>query len=360
MMEKDIKEFKKMYYEALPEDFSESFNLSFGSLKEKLEKSKLKLRYGTNPNQRAALYVKKEGLWSSVKEVKTGKSGLSQTNIEDLDRALRILKYFNEPSCAVMKHLIPSGFAAAQEGDTVKTIYVKARDCDSKAAFGGVIVFNCEVDGEAAEEMKKSFIEVVAAPSFSEDALKIFQEKKNLRVVQYELNSLKRMSRFSGESLIFEVKSLIDGSIIVSDEFLTKVKSEEDFKVVTKMKPSEKELKDLIFSWYVCIGVRSNGIVIAKDKCTISIGSGQQDRVTAVKLSIDKALDRGHKDKLNGSVLASDGFFPFRDSIDLIAKYGVKNVIQPGGSVMDEEVIKACNEYGIAMVFTGERCFSHF
>jgi len=359
-MGENIKEFKKMYYEAVPESFPETFNISFGSLKKEFEKSRLKLRYGTNPNQRAALYVKEGSLWSSVKELKTGKSGLSQTNIEDVDHALRILKYFNEPSCAVMKHLIPSGFAAAQKGDNAKTIYIKARDCDSKAAFGGVVVFNCEVDKEAAEELGKSFIEVIAAPSFSEEALKVFQEKKNLRVIQYELNELKKISRFNGEPLSFEVKSLIDGSIIVSDEFLTKIKGEEDFKVVTKRKPSEKELKDLIFAWYVCIGVRSNGIVIAKDKCTIAIGSGQQDRVTAVKLAIDKACDRGHKDKLKNAVLASDGFFPFRDSIDLMVKYGIKSVIQPGGSVMDEEVIKACDEHDVAMVFTGERCFSHF
>ncbi|MEM2842811.1 MAG: IMP cyclohydrolase [Candidatus Bathyarchaeia archaeon] len=360
MEKKDVKEFKKMYYEAVPESFPETFSISFGSLKEEFEKSRFKLRYGTNPNQRAALYVKKEGLWNSVKELKTGKSGLSQTNIEDIDRALRILKYFNEPSCAVMKHLIPSGFAAAQENDNAKTIYIKARDCDAKAAFGGVVVFNCEVDKEAAEELGKSFIEVIAAPSFSEEALKIFQEKKNLRVVQYALNELKKISKFNLEPSSFEVKSLIDGSIIVSDEFLTKIKGKEDFKVMTEREPSEKELKDLIFSWYVCIGVRSNGIVIAKDKCTIAIGSGQQDRVTAVKLAIDKACDRGHENKLNDSVLASDGFFPFRDSIDLIAKYGIKSVIQPGGSVMDEEVIKACDEYGMAMVFTGERCFNHF
>lgn len=359
-MNENIKEFRKIYYEAVPESFPETFNLSFGEWRRTLEKSSIKLRYGTNPNQRAALYTQRGGLWSNIKELKSGKAGLSQTNIQDIDRALRILKYFNEYSCAVMKHLIPSGVASAQENDNAKTIYIKARDCDSKAAFGGVVVFNCEVNEETANELSKTFIEVVSAPSFTKEALTVFQEKKNLRVVQYRLEDLKAISKFTGEPLSLEFNSLIDGSIIVSDEYLTKVKEEKDFKVVTKRKPSEKELKDLLFSWFVCIGVRSNGVVIAKDKCTIAIGSGQQDRVTAVKLAIDKACDRGHEDKLNGSVLASDGFFPFRDSIDLIAKYGIKSVIQPGGSVMDEEVIKACDEYGIAMVFTGERCFSHF
>ena len=359
-MEKNIKDFKKMYYEATPESFPETLILSFGELQKTLKKSNIKLRYGTNPHQRAALYIKKGGLWSNIKELKSGKSGLSQTNIEDIDRALRILKYFNENSCAIMKHLIPSGFAAAQKDDTVKTIYIKARDCDSKAAFGGVVVFNCEVDKETAEEMSKSFIEVVSAPSFAEEALTLLQEKKNLRIVQYKLEDLKAISKFTGEPLSFELNSLIDGSIIISDEYLTKVRGAKDFKVVTERKPSEKEVEDLLFSWFVCIGIRSNGIVIAKDKCTIAIGSGQQDRVTAVKLAIEKACDRGHENELEGAVLASDGFFPFRDSIDLMAKYGIKSVIQPGGSVMDEEVIKACDEYGISMVFTGERCFSHF
>ena len=349
-----------MYYEAVPENFPEKLELNFGDWRRTLEKSGIKLRYGTNPNQRAALYIQKRGLWSNVKELKSGKSGLSQTNIEDIDRALRILKFFNENACAVMKHLIPSGFAAAQENDTVKNVYVKARDCDSKAAFGGVVVFNCEVDEETADEMSKSFIEVVSAPSFTKEALTLLQEKKNLRIIQYRLEDLKAVSKFAGEPLSFELNSLIDGSIIVSDEYLTKIKGKEDFKVVTEREPSTKEIVDLLFSWFVCTGVRSNGIVIAKDKRTIAIGSGQQDRVTAVKLAIEKACDRGHKDELKDSVLASDGFFPFRDSIDLMAKYGIKSVIQPGGSVMDGEVIKACDEYGIAMVFTGERCFSHF
>jgi phosphoribosylaminoimidazolecarboxamide formyltransferase/IMP cyclohydrolase len=359
-MKEDIKDFRKMYYEAVSESFPEKLELSFGDWRRMLKKSGIRLRYGTNPNQRAALYIQNGGLWSNVKELKSGKAGLSQTNIEDIDRALRILKFFNEDSCAVMKHLIPSGFAAAQENDTVKNVYVKARDCDSKAAFGGVVVFNCKVDEETANEMSKSFIEVVSAPSFAKEALLLLQEKKNLRIVQYRLEDLKAISKFAGEPLSFELSSLIDGSIIVSDEYLTKVKGEKDFKVVTERKPSGKEVEDLLFSWFVCIGVRSNGIVIAKDKRTIAIGSGQQDRVTAVKLAIEKACDRGHKDELEGAVLASDGFFPFKDSIDLMAKYGIKSVIQPGGSVMDEEVIKACNEYGIAMVFTGERCFSHF
>lgn len=357
----ELKEYRKIYYRALPESFPDSFNLSFGDLRAAFAKSHVKLRYGTNPHQRAALYVQKGSLWSNVKELKVGKSGLSQTNVEDVDRALRILRYFDEPSCAIMKHLIPSGFASAQEGEATKHVYLKARSCDEKAAFGGVVVFNCEVDEEAAEEISKNFVEVVSAPAFAEGALSKFEEKKNLRILQYRLEDLRRISRFAGEAtLTFEVKSLMDGSIIVSDPFLTKVKGVDNLSFVTERKPSERELEDLIFSWIVCIGARSNGVVIAKGKQTLAIGSGQQDRVTAVNLALGKACDRGHREELNGAALASDGFFPFRDSVDLMAKYGISAIIQPGGSVRDEEVIKACNEHGIAMAFTGERCFGHF
>lgn len=357
----ELKEYRKIYYRALPENLPNSLNLSFGDLREAFVKSRIKLRYGTNPHQRAALYVQKGSLWGNVKELKTGKSGLSQTNVEDVDRALRILRYFNEPSCAIMKHLIPSGFASAQEGETAKQVYLKARKCDEKAAFGGVVVFNCEVDEAAAEEISKNFIEVVSAPAFAEGALSKFKEKKNLRVLQYRLEDLKRISKFAGEStLTFEIKSLMDGSMIISDPFLTKIKGIEGLSFVTERKPSERELEDLIFSWIICIGVRSNGVVIAKGKRTLAIGSGQQDRVTAVSLALEKACDRGHREELEGAVLASDGFFPFRDSVDLMAKYGISAVIQPGGSIRDEEVIKACNEHGIAMAFTGERCFGHF
>jgi phosphoribosylaminoimidazolecarboxamide formyltransferase/IMP cyclohydrolase len=151
-----------------------------------------------------------------------------------------------------------------------------------------------------------------------------------------------------------------DGSVILSHPLLTGIKNTEDLDVVTQRRPTEDEFKDLIFSWYVCMNVRSNGVVLSKNQATIGIGTGQQDRVTAVKIALEKAVERGHQEKLGGSVLASDGFFPFRDSIDLLAETGVKACVQPGGSIKDNEVIEACNEHNISMVFTKERCFRHF
>ena len=157
-----------------------------------------------------------------------------------------------------------------------------------------------------------------------------------------------------------DISVQMDGSLLLQAPMLTKLRTVDDLRLVTERKPTAQELKDMLFSWYVCMNVRSNGVLLGKDNATIGIGTGQQDRVTAVKLALEKADMRGHLEEIPGSVLASDGFFPFRDSIDLLAEYGVKACVQPGGSIRDNEVIAACNEHGIAMVFTDERCFRHF
>ncbi len=357
-MSEESDRLRKMYITRLEEDFPKTYKVSWGSMKVEFVKSHLKLRYGTNPHQRAALYAAKGSLWEEAELLKTGKSGLSQTNVEDVDRALRILRYFDESACAVMKHLVPSGLASGR--DSLREIYIRARDCDSQAAFGSVVVFNCDVDETTAEEVVSTYVEVVAATGYEENTLSIFERKKNMRIIQYQGSIFRGISRFEGDPLFLETGSLLDGSLIISDSFLTKVRNERDLILVTEKESTYKELQDLLFAWYVCSGTRSNGVVVARDKCTISVAGGQQDRVTAVKLALDKACDRGHRKDLDGSVLASDGFFPFRDSIDLIAEYGISAVVQPGGSIRDKEVIEACDEQGIAMVFTGERCFAHF
>ncbi|MFQ5710381.1 MAG: IMP cyclohydrolase [Candidatus Geothermarchaeales archaeon] len=362
-MSEGLDRLREMYSTRVEEDFPSTYKVKWGELEVELVKSPLRLRYGTNPHQKAALYVPRGTLWDNVKLLKTGKSGLSQTNVEDVDRATRILRYFDGPACAVMKHLVPSGFAAARDGESLRETYVRARDCDSQAAFGSVVAFNCGVDEGTAEEIVGTYVEVVAATGYEGDAPRIFERKKNMRVIEYQRSDLEGLGRFVGDPITprdLEIGSLLGGSLVLSDPLLTRVRGRGDLFCVTKRCPTDREFEDLIFSWYVCLGARSNGVVCSKDACTVSIGTGQQDRVTAVKIALDKACDRGHREDLKGSVLASDGFFPFRDSIDLMAEYGVSAVVQPGGSIRDQEVIDACDEHGIAMAFTGERCFGHF
>lgn len=352
---------RKLYRTRLEESFPQEMRVIFGGEEFVYEKS-VKLRYGENPHQPAAFYRPKSGrgILGGLKELKTGKGGPSQTNIEDVNNALNILKYLEEPSSAVMKHLNPSGVASSRhDGESLKEIYIRARDCDSLAAFGSVVGFNTNVDLETAEELMASFVEVVFAPSFDGAAVESFEQKKNLRVI--EVPNLGDTSRFIGDELHpVTIKTMIDGSLLVSVPLLTRVRKSEDLRTVTERAPTRREASDLIFSWYVCMNVRSNGIVVSRDRATLGIGTGQQDRVTAVRLALEKAVMRGHGDSLKGAVLASDGFFPFPDSVELMAEYGISSCVQPGGSIKDKDVVKTCNEYDIAMAFTDERCFRHF
>ena len=355
-----IKSIKKKYSTALAEDFPENITITIGD-NELIYEKHLSLRYGENPHQPAAFYKPLEGSLTigDLKILKSGKSGLSMTNVEDTNNSLRIVSYFNEPACAVMKHVNPSGVAAKNGNESLVEIYRKARDCDSLAAFGSVVGFNCEVDVETAEEIMNSYVEAVVAPSYEEGCMEYFDQKKNIRIMQ--VGGLEEVSKFIGDPMWpLDISVQMDGSLILQAPMLTKIKGFDDLRVVTEKKPSTQELRDMLFSWYVCMNVRSNGVVLSKENVTIGIGTGQQDRVTAVKLALEKADMRGHKTEIHGSVLASDGFFPFRDSIDLLAEYGVSACVQPGGSVKDSEVIEACNEYGISMTFTDERCFRHF
>jgi len=351
---------RKKYSTALKEEFPDTIRIVIGD-QETIYEKHMSLRYGENPHQPAAFYKPKEGPLTigDVKILKTGKSGLSMTNVEDANNSMRIVSYFKKPACAVMKHVNPSG-AAVQRGDEpLVEVYKKARDCDALAAFGSVVGFNCTVDAATAEEIMNSYVEAVVAPSYEEGCMKYFEQKKNMRVLQIE--GLDAISKYVGDPMWpLDISVQMDGSIILQAPMLTKIRTVDDLRIVTEKQPSAQELEDMLFSWYICMNVRSNGVVLAKENATIGIGTGQQDRVTAVRLSLEKAAMRGHEEDIPGSILASDGFFPFRDSIDLLAEYGVTACVQPGGSIRDKEVIKACNEHGIAMAFTDERCFRHF
>jgi phosphoribosylaminoimidazolecarboxamide formyltransferase/IMP cyclohydrolase len=355
------KSLRRSYRTRLEEGFPETMKLVIGD--EEIEYTKsMSLRYGENPHQPAAFYSPNQGplTMGAMEMLKTGKGGLSQTNLEDVNNSMNIVRYFEEPACAVMKHLNPSGVAASRgSGDSLREIYARARDSDSLAAYGSVVGFNTSVDEGAAEEILASYVEGVVAPAYDKKALERFDGKKDLRVIR--VDNFGEMSRFRGEPLRPVMVSMqMDGSIVLTAPMLTKIKGPNDLRIVTETKPTEEQLADLVFSWYVCMNVRSNGVVLSKGRATLGVGTGQQDRVTAVRLALEKAVARGHGDKLPGSVLASDGFFPFRDSIDLLAEYGVAACVQPGGSIRDKSVREACNEHGIAMALTDERCFRHF
>lgn len=343
----DATNLRKMYRTAIGESFPPSIKILIGDRVFSLEKD-YSLRYGDNPGYPAAIFA----VTPPLKELKVGKQGLSKTNFEDIYRAHLLLRNFSLPACSYMKHLNPSGIAVAQDANIpVKQIIADARECDSQAAFGATVGLNVSVSAEAAEELARTYIDCVSAPSFEDDALSALSRRKDLRVVQ-----LNRLTAEAG----FDLHFYPEGFATLSAPYQNKIKSKRDVSLVTERSPTDEEYDDLFFSWIVCAHVRSNAAVVAKNGCTLGIGTGQQDRITAVRLAVEKPGETGRQGRLKGAVAASDGFIPFRDSIDLLAKYGIAAVIQPGGSVKDQEVIDACDEHGMAMVFTGERCFSHF
>jgi phosphoribosylaminoimidazolecarboxamide formyltransferase/IMP cyclohydrolase len=247
---------------------------------------------------------------------------------------------FDEIACAIIKHTNPCGVAL---GGSPAEAYRAALACDSTSAFGGIVAFNRRVDEAAARAVTEIFTEVILAPVYDDAALEVLRSKKNLRVVCPE---------FPFASGLFEFRQ-ISGGMLVQTRDTHRLKRE-DLEVVTKRAPSEKEIDDLLFAWIVCKHTKSNAIVYARDQQTVGVGAGQMSRVDSVKLGAMRA-----QLPIAGSVLASDAFFPFRDGVDEAAKHGITAVIQPGGSVRDEEVIAAANEHGLAMVFTGVRHFKH-
>lgn len=307
---------------------------------------KQELRYGENPHQAAAFYIQPDppaGTLASAEQLQ-GKE-LSYNNIADTDAALECVMSFDQTACVIVKHANPCGVAL---GDGLLHAYELAYQTDPTSAFGGIIAFNRKLDNETAKAIiDRQFVEVIIAPEISDDALAALSEKENIRV----LKSGQRQTVIRQLNL-----KRVSGGLLVQDNDQGKIDSN-DLKVVTKRKPTDKEVEDLLFAWTVVKYVKSNAIVYAKNKQTIGIGAGQMSRVYSARIAAIKAEDENLD--VNGCVMASDAFFPFRDGIDSAAKVGVSAVIQPGGSLRDEEVIAAADEHGIAMVFTSMRHFLH-
>jgi len=367
------------------------------------------LRYGENPGQEAALYRLVNGsltlgevttiqpgryLASHADLLQSGKHP-GKINITDVDNALAILRYFSSTPCAVIvKHNNPCG---AAKGATLAEAYRKAHMADRLAAFGGAIALNREVDRETAELIAETYAEVVAAPEFAPGVRDVFSKWKNLRVMR--IANIARLHSFVGAQFV-EFKSLVDGGIVAQSAFVPKTLRASDFlpaQAAHKGKdyrvarpPTERELDDLLFGWLVETGITSNSVIYVKDGATVGIGTGEQDRVGVAEIARDKAyrkladrlawesfstpysslaapearaeIDREvarQKGGIAGSCMVSDGFFPFRDGVDVGIREGVTAIVQPGGSDRDFESIEACNEAGVAMVFTGQRCFKH-
>ncbi len=302
------------------------------------------MRYGENPHQAAAFYREKQvapGLLAGYDQIQ-GKE-LSYNNIADSDAAWEAVRSFDTPACVIIKHANPCGAAI---GVNAAEAYAKAFKCDPTSAFGGIIAFNCEVGKEAAEEISHQFAEVIIAPSFTQEALEIFGKKKNLRLLIVANGKAQND---------FDMKRIGGGLLVQTPDSQT-VK-EEDLKVVTELKPTSDQISDMMFAWKIAKFIKSNTIVFVKNGMTLGVGAGQMSRVDSARIASIKAKEAGLS--LQGSIAASDAFFPFRDGLDVIIDAGAQAVIQPGGSIRDDEVIAAANERGITMVFTGERHFRH-
>lgn len=276
---------------------------------------------------------------------------LSFNNILDLNSAIEIAKEFHEPAAVIIKHNNPCGVAMSKK--SLVDAYQKAFACDKVSAFGGIVAFNRKIDAGTAKEMSQLFLEAIAAPGFDEAALKILKEKKNLRLLE-----VPEFKLHAAEINSFDLKKVCGGLLIQTADKESAV----DLKTVTKREPTDTELEDLLFAWNVCKHVKSNAIIFAKDTQTVGIGAGQMSRIDSTRIGILKAKDAGLLGtdfKSVPTVMASDAFFPFRDNVDKAAEAGVAAIIQPGGSIKDEEVIRAADEHKIAMVFTGVRHFRH-
>lgn len=424
---------KKMYRTVMDDQFPDELSIRLGhqellyrkrtwkfpdeKMDELIEKG---LRYGENPGQEAALYElvagnltlgdcrfiePGRGLVSAITEedmVQAGKHP-GKINLTDLDNGLNIIKYLMDRPCAViLKHNNPCGVA---HGQTLAEAYERANRADRIAAFGGCLVLNRPLDKDTAELAAQNYLEVLAAPDFEEGTLEIVKKRANLRILQ-----VRRMDRLEEYRYLrfVDFKSLMDGGLIVQQSQLCAVKGPQDLKPAEAVHegktyriqrlPTEKEMQDLLFGWYVEQGVTSNSVLYVKDLCTVAIGTGEQDRVGVAELAVYKAYrnygdalcfekygisykeleravetgQRPRKDReeidaavreakagLVGSTMVSDAFFPFRDGVDVGLRQGVTAVVQPGGSLRDWEVIEACNEVGATMVFTGQRAFKH-
>jgi phosphoribosylaminoimidazolecarboxamide formyltransferase / IMP cyclohydrolase len=417
-MAKDLKsQYKTINRDSFPPRMEISFfdeggrrtGLSYEKVEWTVDGEKAGLRYGENPDQPAALYRLSGGnlaiagiellqpgrfLVSEAELLQTGKHP-GKTNITDVDSALNVLRYFqDDTACAIMKHNNPSGAALA--GSAIEA-YRKAYMADRVAAYGGAVVMNREIDAETAEAIAASYCEVVAAPDFAPTALETFKKWKNLRVIR--IKDISRLGSYVG-TRVLDFKSLMDGGCVVQASFSPASLKKGDFlpaecvyqgkEYRVAREPTDEEWRDIVFGWLLETGITSNSVIYVKDRCTVGIGTGEQDRVGVAEIARDKAYTkltdrifferrgepynsskdenakaealeeaRARKGGLPGSVMVSDAFFPFRDGVEVGLKEGVTAIVQPGGAIRDFESIEACNDYGAAMKFTGQRCFRH-
>ncbi len=306
-----------------------------------------RMRYGENPHQNAAFYIDQQAPKGSLAKARQlqGKA-MSYNNIADSDAALECVKQFSGPACVIVKHANPCGVAVDTD---ILAAYKKAFKTDPTSAFGGIIAFNRSLDARTAREIiDRQFVEVIVAPAIDADAAAIVAEKKNVRL-------LETGDWDDSASAGFDFKK-VSGGLLVQGSDLGRITAD-DLKVVSKVAPTAAQIEDMLFAWTVVKYVKSNAIIFCKDHMTIGVGAGQMSRVYSTKIAAIKAADEGLDVK--GSVMASDAFFPFRDGIDAAAEHGVSAIIQPGGSMRDEEVIQAADEHGLAMVLTGMRHFRH-
>ncbi|MFD2045198.1 bifunctional phosphoribosylaminoimidazolecarboxamide formyltransferase/IMP cyclohydrolase [Ornithinibacillus salinisoli] len=321
------------FTEQTEEDFPENYTATY----EKVQT----LRYGENPHQQAAFYknpLEKGGSLATAKQLH-GKE-LSYNNIQDANAALEILSEYRQPAAVAVKHMNPCGIGVRE---SIFEAFQTAYDADPVSIFGGIVALNREVDATTAEKLSEIFLEIVIAPSFSEKALEILTKKKNIRLLELTLEDNKITNKVTTVGGGVLIQHSDDGSV-----------DESQLTIATKRTPSEQELEDLLFAWKAVKHVKSNAIVLAKDKQTIGVGAGQMNRVGAAKIAIEQAGE-----KTAQAVMASDAFFPMPDTVEAAAKAGVTAIIQPGGSKRDQDSIEMCDSYGIAMVFTGMRHFKH-
>jgi phosphoribosylaminoimidazolecarboxamide formyltransferase/IMP cyclohydrolase len=320
-------------------DFSDTFNVQYFKTQE--------MRYGENPHQKAAFYTEANPTEASVATaVQLQGKELSFNNIADTDAALECVKQFDQPACVIVKHANPCGVAVAVD---INTAYDLAFATDPESSFGGIIAFNRELDAiTAAKICEKQFVEVIIAPSVSADAIAVVGAKKNVRLLQCGTWGTERPQDFDYKR--------VNGGLLIQDRDNGMI-TQADLKVVTARVPTELEMGDMLFAWKVAKMVKSNAIIYAKDNQTVGVGAGQMSRINSARIACIKAEHAGLK--VVGAVMASDAFFPFRDGIDNAGAAGISCIIQPGGSMRDDEVVAAANEHGMAMVFTGMRHFRH-
>ncbi len=301
------------------------------------------LRYGENPHQKASLYRSSDNPYSLLNAESLNGKPLSYNNIQDANSAINILKEFSEPSVVALKHMNPCGVGSA---NSIFEAFVRAYESDPVSIFGGIVALNREVTKDVAIEMNKIFLEIIIAPSYTDEALKELKKKKNLRVLILDT---------AKENTDLNQTVTVNGGVLFQnlDQYLV---SREDLKCVTEKTVDSKDIEELYFAWKVVKHVKSNAIVITKGTKTVGIGAGQMNRVGAAEIALDWAKKHGHTDDLT---LSSDAFFPFDDVVRLAHKYGVTRIVQPGGSIRDKDSIAACNELGIKMVFTNNRHFKH-